>query len=216
MGRSTVLVKRGELRVNGPFRLDATSWSPVGTMTRGRHSSTVAKPRRGPSLVFAIAVIGGVALATAAAVSVFFVEPSEGAPDAQPVIAAEAPVETASLDPTFLPVRKVVTQHIVVKTDRPEPVTTSQPAEQQATTQAAADIGCAAPLDPRWARATVPSPERGGQCRRHDPPSRKPGRDVDPTDGTETAAIAPDEAALHRPPSRPTDRAPTPRPPTIQ
>ena len=124
MGRSTVLVKRGELRVNGPLRLGATGWSPVGTMTGG-DTVTVARPRNGPSLAFAIAVIGGVALATAAAVSTFFVEPSEGAPDAQPAIAAEAPVETASLDPSFLPVRKVVTQHIVVKTDRPEPVKTS-------------------------------------------------------------------------------------------
>ena len=35
MGRSTVLVKRGELRVNGPLRLGATGWSPVGTMTGG-------------------------------------------------------------------------------------------------------------------------------------------------------------------------------------
>ncbi len=136
-------------------------------------------------------MIGGVALATAAAVSVFFVEPSEGAPDEQPVIAAEAPVETASLDPTFLPVRKVVMQHIKVKTDRPEPVKTSQPAEEQATTQAAADIDALTPLDPRWARATVPSPEwrpasppRSGNAGEARGQTRPDGRHRDRSDRT--------------------------------
>ena len=200
MGRSTVLVKRGELRVNGPLRLGATGWSPVGTMTGG-DTVTVVRPRNGPSLAFAIAVIGGVALATAAAVSTFFVEPSEGAPDEQPVIAAEAPVETASLDPSFLPVRKVVTQHIVVKTDQPEPVKTGQPAEEQATTQAAADIDALTPLDPRWARPTVPSPDVVASVAATIT-STSPA--VDPADGTETAAIAPDEA--YAPPTtKPTD-----------
>src|SRR3954471_13722209 len=147
MGRSTVLVKRGELRVNGPFRVDATSWSPVDTMI-GDDSSTVAKPRRGPSLVFAIALIGGVALATAGAVSVLFVEPSEGAPDAQPVVAQDAPVETASLDPSFLPVRKVVTQHITVSAKQ-----TAEPQPMKQASVEAADPDALAPLDPRWARA---------------------------------------------------------------
>ena len=105
--------------MNSPFRLDATSWSPVGAMIADDSTGGV-KPRRGPSLIFAVAVIGGVALATAGIVGVFFVQPSEGAPEQQPVIAAEAPIETASLDPTFLPVHKVAVQHIKVK-QPPEP-----------------------------------------------------------------------------------------------
>ena len=173
--------------MNGPLRLDATSWSLVGTSI-GDDSSDVVKPRRGPSLAFAVMVIGGVALATAGAVSVFFVEPSEGAPDALPVIAAEAPVETASLDPNFLPVRKVAVQHIKVK----------QPAEPPQTIAAAIDVDALAPLDPRWARATMPPPELAASVAATLPASTgddTAADDPDPTDGTETAAIAPDEAA---------------------
>ena len=60
MGRSTVQVQRGELRVNGPFRLDATGWSPVGTLVGGEPGG-VDKPRRGPSIAFAVSVIALVA-----------------------------------------------------------------------------------------------------------------------------------------------------------
>jgi SH3 domain-containing protein len=200
MGRSTVVVKRGELRVNDPFRPDETSWSPVGAMI-GDDSSTVAKPRRGPSLLFAITVIGGVALATAGAVSVFFMEPSEGEAIAQPVIAQDTPVETASLDPTFLPVRKVVTQHI-------RAVAEPQPTEQAAPTAAADDVAAdpdsdaLAPLDPRWARPATPTPEAAASVAATISPvsaaADPAADDTDPTDGTETGAIAPHEAALAR------------------
>jgi len=160
----------------------------------GDDSSTVAKPRRGPSLVFAIALIGGVALATAGAVSVFFVEPSEGAPDAQPVVAQDAPVETASLDPSFLPVRKVVTQHITVSAKQ-----TAEPQPMKQASVEAADPDALAPLDPRWARAAEPTPEAAASVAATIPPvdaAVEPADDTDPTDGTATAAIAPDEAAL--------------------
>jgi hypothetical protein len=179
--------------VNAQFRLDATSWSPVDTVIVD-DSSNAGKPRRGPSLVFAIAVIGGVALATAGVVGVFFVEPSQGAPDAQPVIAAEAPIETASLDPTFLPVRKVVVQHIKVK----QPPEVEQRPEPQVTTEAAADVDALAPLNPRWARATLPSPGVAASVAATIPPvtATEPAAANDrSTDGTETAAIDPDEAA---------------------
>ena len=190
-GRSTILVRRGELRVNGPSRLDATSWSPVSSLV-GDDADSVVKPRRGPSLAFAVMVIGGVALATAGAVSVFFVEPSEGAPDEQPVIAAEAPVETASLDPTFLPVRKVAVQHIKVK----------QPERPPAAMEVAVDADALAPLDPRWARATMPPPELAASVAATIPPAGAghgaAAGYADPTDGTATAAIAPDGATPPR------------------
>ena len=160
----------------------------------GDDSSTVATPRRGPSLIFAIGVIGAVALATAGAVSVFFMDPSEGEANAQPVIAEDAPVETASLDPTFLPVRKVVTQHIKVVAE-PEP-----PAQAVATD--AADPDALAPLDPRWARPPMPSQEAAASVAATIPPVSAAvdpaAADPDPTDGTETAAIAPEETALAR------------------
>ena len=198
MGRSTVVVKRGELRVNSPFRPDETSWSPVSAII-GDDSSTVATPRRGPSLLFAITVIGVVALATAGAVKVFFMEPFDGEANAQPVIAQDAPVETASLDPTFLPVRKVVTQHI-------RAVAEPQPAVPAAATPAAddvaADLSALEPLDPRWARTASPTPEAVASVAATIPPVSalvEPAADnSDPTDGTETGAIEPDETALPR------------------
>jgi hypothetical protein len=179
--------------VNGPIQVDATSWSPVGSLI-GDDSSSVVQPRRGPSLAFAAMVIGGVALATAGAVSVFFAQPSEGAPDELPVIAAEAPVETASLDPTFLPVRKVTVQHIKVK----QPAEAQQPAELPPAMEAAIDVDALAPLDPRGARATTPPPELAASVAATIPATagdEPAAKDSDPTDGTETAAIEPDEAA---------------------
>ena len=160
----------------------------------GDDSSTVATPRRGPSLIFAIGVIGAVALATAGAVSVFFMEPSEGEANAQPVIAQDAPVETASLDPTFLPVRKVVTQTIRVVAE-PEPTLQTAAADP-------VDPDALAPLDPRWARAEMPTPEAAASVAATIPPVSAAidpaADDSDPTDGTETGAIAPKETALAR------------------
>jgi hypothetical protein len=168
-------------------------------------STSVVKPRRGPSLIFAVAVIGGVALATAGVVSVFFVQPSAGAPES--VIAAEAPIETASLDPSFLPVHKVTVQRIKVKQPSepqapPEVAVDHAPKEaavDQAPVEAAIDVDALAPLDPRWARATTPPPELAASVAATIPSTDASGTPVtalaDPTDGTETAAIDPDEAA---------------------
>jgi hypothetical protein len=130
-------------------------------------------------------------LATAGAVSAFFIEPFESSADAQPVITEDAPVETASLDPAFLPVRKVVTQHIRAVAE--------PPAQAAAAT---ADPDALAPLDPRWARPAAPTPEAAASVAATIPPVGAPidaaADDTDPTDGTETAAIAPEETALAR------------------
>jgi hypothetical protein len=61
--------------------------------------------------MFAVAVIGGVAVLTGTAVALLFPQASQSVADPAPAIAAdEQPVLTASLDPVFPPVRKVVTK----------------------------------------------------------------------------------------------------------
>jgi uncharacterized protein YraI len=61
--------------------------------------------------MFAVAVIGGVAILTGTAVGLFFAQSSQSTADAAPAIAAdEQPVLTASLDPEFPPVHKVLTK----------------------------------------------------------------------------------------------------------
>jgi hypothetical protein len=128
--------------VNGPFRHDAASWSPVESLVADEPEA--AKPPRGPSLIFAIAIIAGVAALTAGAVMTFFVEPSEGAPEEKLAVAVEEPVLTASLEP-MLPVRKVVTKPVPVAraTTPPEPTQTAQ----------LEDVDMLEQQDPRWARS---------------------------------------------------------------
>jgi uncharacterized protein YraI len=132
-GRSTDKVKRGECRVIGSYWRKATAWSPVDTLIAGE--PVAAAPRRGPSLMFAVAVIGGVAVLTGTAVALFFPQASQSAADPAPAIAAadEEPVLTASLDPVFPPVRKVVTKsYPALKTNelpapKPVKITTVKP-----------------------------------------------------------------------------------------
>ena len=106
--------------------------------------------------MFAVAVIGGVAVMTGTAVALFFPQSSQSAADAAPAIAAadEEPVLTASLDPVFPPIRKVVTKsYPALKTDElpaptPVKVTTVKPA--------------GATADPKPAPAPrAPQPEAG-------------------------------------------------------
>ena len=77
-----------------------------------------------------------------------------------------------------------------------------QPAQPPTGTEAAIDVDALAPLDPRWARAAMPSPELAASVAATIPPASAAvdpaADDPDPTDGTETAAIAPDETALAR------------------
>jgi uncharacterized protein YraI len=132
-GRSTDKVKRGECRVIGSYWRKATAWSPVDSLIAGE--PVAAAPRRGPSVMFAIAVIGGVAVLTGTAVALLFPQSSQSVADPAPAIAAadEEPVLTASLDPVFPPVRKVVTKsYPALKSDElpaptPVKVTTVKP-----------------------------------------------------------------------------------------
>lgn len=197
--------------MNSLFRLDAAGWSPVESLVG---SGSEAAKRRGPSLIVAVAIIGGVALLTAGAVAAFFVEPSEGAPEGVTVTAAkpqaieaQTPVRVASLDGT-LPVHRVTTQSFKAA-EEPLPA-----AQQQATAQQEdqTDIDELAQQDPRWARtggqqgttavaavadpveATAPAADDAGLA-----PTDQAARDGDDgTDTTETAAIAPDEAQPKR------------------
>ena len=187
--------------MSGPLH-DATSWSPVETIVP---ETTKAARRGGPSLVFAITVIGGAALLTAGGVAAFYVEPTQGAPEQKPVASEEKPVTVASLDPANLvvPVRKVTTKPISAKVDAP------QPAEAQASRQVAeaADMDALEQQDPRWARTDAEkgktafasvlqqtaAPDQSGAAPTAALPLAEPSpaEAKDPTDGTETAAVDP-------------------------
>jgi uncharacterized protein YraI len=128
------------------FKRKAAAWSPVDVLIAGDEGESVPS-RRGPSLMFAVAVIGGVTLLTGAAVATFFSQSAESAAEPAPRIVAEKqpapeiasdeqpspqlpaddkPVMTASLVPAFPPVRKVVTKSFpALKADQlpaPKPV----------------------------------------------------------------------------------------------
>jgi hypothetical protein len=96
------------------------------------------------SAIFAIAVVAGVALLAAGAVAMFYVAPSQSAPDKPTAIDAGQPVPSEPFMSTLLPARKVVTTSIRVAVRRamqPVQVATvddSETLEQQ---------------DPRWARS---------------------------------------------------------------
>jgi hypothetical protein len=97
--------------VNGSYELDATTWSPAAAL-----AADGKQPRRGPSFLFATAVIGGVTLLTAGGVAAFFVAPSQGAPDEKSLVDAQ-PAVAASSASLQIPVRKVVTRTIAVRKD---------------------------------------------------------------------------------------------------
>ena len=198
--------------MNSLFRLDAASWSPVESLI-GSGSETAK--RRGPSLIVAIAIIGGVALVTAGSVAAFFVEPSEGAPEAAvtasvstaKTVEPQAPVKVASVDAmTALPVHKVLTRSFKA----PEEPTTATPAPAAAFSADAgqADVDELGEQDPRWARsnaaaaqgtAVVPTaaPANDESAPSIVPPDQ-PAQSNNDTDTTETAAIAPDEVKPKR------------------
>lgn len=192
--------------MNGPFRLEAASWSPVESIVADEPEA--ARPHRGPSLLFAVTVIAGVALLTGGGIAMFYIEPSQGAPDEQPAIAAAGPAVTAdALAVTAslaVPVHKVTTRSISVApaSDEPQPVATDTAVKAQ-------DVDELQQQDPRWARtggeksvaafASVLQPPAstnengavpaGVTALAGETPSSAEGS----KDGTETAAIAPDE-----------------------
>jgi SH3 domain-containing protein len=190
--------------VSGPLD-DATSWSPSGTVVS--ETTKAARPRRGPSLVFAVTVIGGVALLTAGAVVTLHVEPTQGAPEQKPAASEEKPVTVASLDPANLivPVRKVTTKPISAKVDAPPPAAPKAP--QQVADAAESDL--LEQQDPRWARTDAEkgkpalasmlqqtvAPDQSGITATAALPLAEPSpaEAKDPTDETKTAAVDPED-----------------------
>jgi hypothetical protein len=183
--------------------------------------SEAVSARKGPSLLFAFGVIGAVALATAGAVAVFFAQPSQGAPEEVPVIAAEQPIMTASLDPIFPPVRKVVTKSFpALKQDAVAPLLSPQPEKAPAARTEEVKVASAAEIDaaevdaleqqdPRWASAddapaddSFPALLPAGDEAADEPAEPlddQPAQaDDDSRDETRTAAIAPDEVKPSR------------------
>jgi uncharacterized protein YraI len=204
--------------VNGLFRLKATARSPVESLLYGE---PVAQPvRKGPSLLFAGIVIGGVAVGTAGGVAAFFVDPSQSASDqvasdVESVIAADQPIVTASLDPILPPVHKVVTRSIrapkqdglaqSAKLPQPERPVQVAWAEETAKSYASGETDSLEQQDPRWAMSeektdafasVIPVTEDAATepdvaATLDDQPTAYADT---PSDKTRTAAIAPDEA----------------------
>jgi hypothetical protein len=174
--------------VNGPFRLDATGWSPLGTFVGGE-PAVVDKPRRGPSIAFAVSVIALVAVATAGTVHFFFSSDTDAVAAEKSVSPVQRPVVTASIS-DVLPVDN-------------KPASTPSPAADRFAADVEdplADIDAPDPHDPRWARAAddrVPPPAVAASVAAVVPPANaapEPPQQPGHPDGTQTAAIAPDEA----------------------
>jgi Bacterial SH3 domain len=102
------------------------------------------RPPRSLSAIFAIAVVGGVALLAAGAVAMFYVAPSQSTPDKPTAIDAGHPVPSEPFMSTLLPARKVVTTPIRVAVRRAaQPVQAARVEDSEALEQ----------QDPRWARS---------------------------------------------------------------
>jgi len=173
----------------------------------------MSAPRRGPSLLFALTVIVAVAGATDGAVAMFFVEPTESAPEAAQAVAA-APAEPDAIAPAApsVPVHKVTTLTVKAQanasTDKQDKV---QPADA-----ASADDDELTQQDPRWARsgsektATVFASVLQSPAGAADKPTdaedktatengalalaeESPSEAADKADETQTAALAPDD-----------------------
>jgi hypothetical protein len=213
--------------VSALFRRRSTRRSPVDSLLAGEPEPRPA--RQGPSLLFAFAVIGGVAVMTAGAVAGFFMassrgeaepaqaatqtEPAQAAAEAAPTIAADQPILTASLDPAFPPVRKVTTksfpalkQGAVTRPIGQAPQAAPQPKPVEVAS--AADVDELEKQNPRWAVSDASAsdatyepvlPGTEDEADAAAPLEEEPtAEDDDPTDGTRTAAIAPDEAKPSR------------------
>lgn len=233
------------------FKRKAAAWSPVEALISGEETERTPK-RRGPSLMFAVAVIAGVTFITGAAVATFFSQSAQSAAEpapqtvsdkqaaprigagkqAAPQIASDEqpasqlpaddkPVMTASLDPAFPPVHKVsiktfpalkasqlpapsaVVPSVAVKPDaaaaspmpEPDPAATNESAELVVASAGAVDA--LEELDPRWAIGEADALQ--GEFLTVIPPAASSsGKNGSRTDGTETAAIDPDQAKPSR------------------
>ena len=187
--------------MNGPFRLDATGWSPVGTLVGGE-PGVVDKPRRGPSIAFAVSVIALVAVATAGTVHLFFSSETDAAVAEQAVVAEQTVVVEQSVSPVQRPV-VIASLSDMLPVDSESDATPNPAADRFAPDiqDPLADIDAPDPQDPRWARAAddlVPPPAVAASVA-----AVVPSADAAPeqpqqaghTDVTETAAIAPEEEA---------------------
>ena len=186
--------------MNGPFRLDATGWSPLGTFV-GDEPAVVDKPRRGPSIAFAVGVIALVAVATAGTVHFFFSSETDA-------LAAEKSVSPVQREKSVSPVRRpVVTASLsdVLPVDSESDAAPIPAADRFAADiqDPLADIDAPDPQDPRWARAAddlVPPPAVAASVAAVVPPADaapEQPQQAGHTDVTETAAIAPEEEASH-------------------
>jgi hypothetical protein len=153
------------VKVNGPFRHEAAGWSPLESAV---DDEPAVRSRRGPSLLFAVTVIAGVALVTAGAVAMFAIEPSEGAPEqkatvAPETVAADKSAVTASLEPS-IPVHKVTTLPVPAARAPADPLNKPQTAVSetvdtedldalQALKDASQEMDALQQQDPRWARS---------------------------------------------------------------
>ena len=151
--------------MSGPFRHEAAGWSPLESAV---DDEPAVRSRRGPSLLFAVTVIAGVAMVTAGAVAMFAIEPSEGAPEqkgtvASGTVAADKSAVTASLEPS-IPVHKVTTLPVPAarapadllnkpQTAVSETVDTEDLDALQAQKDASQDVDALQQQDPRWARS---------------------------------------------------------------
>ena len=116
--------------------------SPATSLLAGEPEA--ARPPLGLTAIFAMAVIAGIALLTAGAVAMFYVEPSQSAPDKTTATEADQPVRSAPLLPMLPPARKVVTMPVRVAVRRAaQPVQATMVEDSETLEQ----------QDPRWARS---------------------------------------------------------------
>lgn len=197
--------------MSNPFRSGAAKWS--STAFQVSDEPVPASPRRGPSLLFALTVIVAVAGATAGAVAMFFVDPSESAPDAtQAIAAAPAEPDAVVAAAPAVPVHKVTTQAVKAQAD----ASADKQDKVQTADVASADDDELTQQDPRWARsgsektATVFASVLQSPTGAADKPAagedktatetgalalaeEAPSEAADKADETRTAALAPDD-----------------------
>ena len=179
-------------------------WLPVRSIRADEPE--IARPPRRLSAIYAIPAIVGAALSAAGAVAIFYIEPSQSAPEIAPAIDANQPVLSTFF---VLPAREVVTTPVRVAVRR-----VAQPV-QAATVEDSEPPG---QQDPRWARGdTERSAADVATIMQPHPVTAQNG--VAAPDATalfdlemETAAIEPDQAkAMRAPetkPARPAAEAP--------
>ena len=151
-------------------------------------------------------MIAGVAVLTAGAVAIFYIEPSQSAPDKAPAIDADQPVPSASVMRTLLPARKVVTTPVRVAVRR-----VAQRVQADATVEGSETLE---QQDPRWAHigSEGSAIDIATMTRPHALAREAPDAAVLFDPEMETAAIEPDQVKAARAhetkPAKPAAEAP--------